>query len=187
MKTPRPHHGILVALLVLLPALTTACGSGGRDEAATDQAALQKALSSVGTPKGLTPLTGVELECELNIDCADIGSSITYGQDLGHRTACTAAVALQGNVPAGTVRWTGSPTAGATALPTPKVMIAACEKALSVDPAPTGSTGKVFTMLSDLSPGAVPVKSAKAELTVEDPLDDATAVEITLTYDGPSW
>ena len=184
VKTPRPHHAVLVAVLVLLPALTTACGMGGRDGAAPDQAALLKALSSVAAPEGLTPLSEAELACELNLDCGDIGSSITYSQDLGHLKACTAAVALQGKVPAGMVRWTGSP-AGATAVPTPAVMIAACVKALSVDPAPAGSPGQEFTMRSDLLPGAVPVKSATAVLTVEDPFDDTTAVEITLSYGGP--
>ena len=187
MKAPHPRHAILVAVLVCFPALTTACGLGGRDGAAADQAALQKALSSVAAPKGLSQ-GGAALKCSLNLDCGDIGSSVFYSLDLGHLKACTAASELAGKVPAQAVRWTGSPSAGATALPptpTPAVMIAACVEALSVDPAPPGSPGQVFTMRFDLKPDAVPVKSATAVLTVEDPFDDTSAVVVTLTYDGP--
>ena len=188
MKPPRLRRAILVSVLMLSPALTTACGMG-RDGAADDQIALQKALSSVAAPKGVKAETGASMECGLNIDCGDISSHITYRQDLGHLKACAAAIELAGKVPAegGHWSWTGGvvPPAGWPATPA-EVMIATCVEDLSIDPKPANSPGQVFTMRSDLKPGAVPVKSAKAELTVEDPFDDTTAVKITLKYDGPS-
>ena len=114
MKTVRRHRAVLVAVLLLSPALTTACGLalgglGGRDGATADQAALKKALSSVTVPKGLTPSGGISVTCGLglNLDCADIGSTITYAPIKGSLQTCRAAMALQATVPAVEVRWKG--------------------------------------------------------------------------------
>ena len=188
MKTPHPHRAILVALLLVSPFLTTACG---RSDAGNDQAALQKALSSVAVPTGLASPGEGRLVCELNIDCADIGSTLTFVPVEGN--PCTAAVALQGNVPAETVRWKAvadsvtteatqaeGALAGVAALPpNPAEMTAACMSALSAK--------QTFIMLSDLKPDAVPVKSAKAVLTVGDTAEEKPQPVIELAYDGPNW
>ena len=201
MKTARPHRAILVAVLLVLPALTSACAFTGRDGAHEDQVALQKALSSVAVPKGLTATdgpslastAGPELACELNLDCSDIGSTIWYAPVKGNLQACTAAIALQGTVPADTVRWKGmdyNPThdatwaqgalAGVSTLrPNPAEMTAACVRALS--------SKQTFMVLSDLKPNAVPVKSAQALVSVAYSVEDKPQPLITLTYDGPSF
>jgi len=198
MKTLRRHRAVLVAVLVLSPALTTACGLGGlgglsgRDGAAADQAALKKALSSVTVPKGLTPSGAISVTCELNLDCADIGSTITYAPIKGNVQTCKAAMAIQTTVQAVKVRWKGvennfTPDAtwaagalpGVAAVP-PRAedMTAACVKALS--------SKQAFLILSDLQPNAVPVKSAQALVTVADADDDNPGLVIGLTYDGPN-
>ena len=196
MKTLRRHRAVLVAVLVLSPALTTACGLGslgGRDGAAADQAALKKALSSVTVPKGLTPSGAISVTCELNLDCADIGSTITYAPIKGNVQTCKAAMAIQTTVQAVKVRWKGvennfTPDAtwaagalpGVAAVP-PRAedMTAACVKALS--------SKQAFLILSDLQPNAVPVKSAQALVTVADADDDNPGLVIGVTYDGPDW
>ena len=50
-----------------------------------------------------------------------------------------------------------------------------------------GNAGETFVMLSDLLPNAVPVKSAKAVLTVENhhKVESPEDIVITLTYTGP--
>ena len=196
MKTLRRHRAVLVAVLLLSPALTTACGLGGlsgRDGAAADQAALKKALSSVTVPKGLTPSGAISVTCELNLDCADIGSTITYAPIKGNLQTCKAAMAIQTTVQAVKVRWKGvennfTPDAtwaagalpGVAAVP-PRAedMTAACVKALS--------SKQAFLILSDLQPNAVPVKSAQALVTVADAHDDNPGLVIGVTYDGPDW
>ena len=201
MNTARSHRALLVAVLLVLPAVTTACAMQGRTSAREDQVALQKALSSVAAPKGLTPTAGTSLgstagpslACELNRDCADIGSTIKYAPVIGNLQTCTAAVSLQGNVPAETVRWKGmelslvrdttwaeGELAGVAALrPNAVDMTAACMKALS--------SKQAFMVLSDLSPNAVPVKSAQALVTVSDSVGDKPLPVIALTYDGPHF
>jgi len=199
MKTLRRHRAVLVAVLVLSPALTTACGLGGlgglsgRDGAAADQAALKKALSAVTVPKGLTPSGAISVTCDLNLDCADIGSTITYAPIKGNVQTCKAAMAIQTTVQAVKVRWKGvennfTPDAtwaagalpGVAAVP-PRAedMTAACVKALS--------SKQAFLILSDLQPNAVPVKSAQALVTVADADDDNPGLVIGVTYDGPDW
>ena len=199
MKTLRRQRAVLVAVLLLSPALTTACGLGGlgglsgRDGAAADQAALKKALSSVTVPKGLTPSGAISVTCDLNLDCADIGSTITYAPIKGNVQTCKAAMAIQTTVQAVKVRWKGvennfTPDAtwdagalpGVAAVP-PKAadMTAACVKALS--------SKQAFLILSDLQPNAVPVKSAQALVTVADAHDDNPGLVIGLSYDGPDW
>jgi hypothetical protein len=193
MKTVRPHRAILIAVLLLSPALTTACGLTGRDGADTDQAALQKALSSVVAPTGLAAAGGPSLACGLNIDCADIASTITYAPVKGNLETCTAATALQGGVLTETVRWKAvdnnlvqdanwaqEALAGVAALrPSPADMTAACVKALS--------SKQGFMMLSDLKPSAVTVKSAKTLVTVAHSFEQDPQAVIALTYDGPNW
>jgi hypothetical protein len=197
MTAPRPHRAILVAVLLFSIVLTAACG---RDGAESDQAALHKALSSIAVPSGLTSTGGAGMRCpELHIDCSEIESGVTYdpvlGNDdpvLGNLKACTAAIALQGNIPAGRVRWgsvrTGSrgasaadgDLAGVAALrPSPAVMTAACVKALS--------SKQAFVMLSDLNPHTVHVKSAKAVVNVAYVMREKSQLKIDLTYDGEGW
>jgi hypothetical protein len=201
MTAPRPHRAILVPVLLFSLALTAACG---RDGAASDQAALHEALSSIAVTKGLTSTGGATMRCpQLHIDCAEIESGVVYDPVLGNNDpvlgnlkACTAAIALQGSIPAGSVRWGSArpgssgasaadmDLAGVAALrPSPAVMTAACVKALS--------SKQAFVMLSDLNPHTVQVKSAKAVVTVahvmrEKPASTTRPV-IYLTYDGPSW
>jgi len=201
MRADRAHRAILVAVLLLSPALTTACGREGREGAAGDQVALREALSSVAVPKGLASTDGVSLACGLNTDCAEIGSSITYEPVRDNLAACKAAVALHGSLPAQTVRWGAVKSApfpgseadhevltGVAALrPSPAGMTKACVNALDADWTRAGNAGETFVMLSDLLPNAVPVKSAKAVLTVENHhmVETPADIVITLTYTGP--
>src|SRR4029079_19688042 len=113
MKTLRRHRAVLVAVLLLSPTLTTACGLGGlgglsgRDGAAADQAALKKALSAVTVPKGITQSGAISVTCDLNLDCADIGSTITNAPIRGNLQTSKAARAIQTTVRAVKVRWKG--------------------------------------------------------------------------------
>lgn len=190
MTAPRPHRAILVAVLLLSLALTVACG---RDGAAGDQATLHKALSSIAVPSSLTSNGGATMRCpQLHIDCAEIESGVMYDPGPGNLKACTAATALQGNIPAESVRW-GSARPGssgasaadrelagvASLRPSPAVMTAACVKALS--------SKQAFVMLSDLDPHTVQVKSAKAVVTVAHVIREDSQLVIDLTYGGESW
>ncbi|HXR67724.1 MAG TPA: hypothetical protein VN712_03735 [Dermatophilaceae bacterium] len=201
MRAAGAHRAILVAVLLLSPALTTACGRQDREGAAGDRAALQKALSAVAAPKGLTSTKGVSPACGLDLDCPEIGSSVTYEPVRGNLKACTAAVVLHDSLPVQTGRWGGAKSApfpGAQALPEVMAAVAtlrpgaagmraACVTALEADWTRAGDTGETFVMLSDLLPKAVPVKSAEAVLTVENRhlVESPDDVVITLTYTGP--
>jgi hypothetical protein len=201
MRAARPYRAVPVAVLLLSLTLTTACGRQGRVGAGSDRAALQKALSSVATPRGLTSTGGVTPACVPNSDCPEIGSSVTYKPVRGNLEACTAAVGLHGRLPALTVS-SGSATstpfpgshpgsevlAGVAALrPSPARMTAACVTALEPDPTRAGNKGEAFVMVSDLQPTAVPVKSAEAVVTVENHhrVENPTGIVISLTYTGP--
>jgi hypothetical protein len=149
----------------------TAVGDGHRHTASS-----AKALSSVTVPKGLTPSAGISVTCNLNLDCADVGSTIMYAPIKGNLQTCKAAMAIQATVPVAKVRWKGleisyiTPEAtwaagalpGVAAVP-PKAadMTAACVKALS--------SKQPFLILSDLQPNAVPVTSAQALVTSQTP------------------
>lgn len=206
MTAPRPHRATLVAVLLFSLALTAACGRDGASYkgAADDRDALHKALSSMAAPKGLTSTGGASMRCpELHLNCTELESGVVYdpvlGNDdpvLGNLKACTAVIALQGNIPAGPVRWGGTRSgdvysassadrelAGVVALrPSPEVTTAACVKALSAKQA--------FVMLSDLNPQIVQVKSAKAVVIVANVLGGkpvpTTRPVIYLTYERPS-
>ena len=201
MRANRAHRATLVAVMLLSPVLTTACGRVGRDGAASDRASLQKALSSVAAPMGLTSKSGVTPACELDTHCPEIGSSITFEPVRGDLKACTAAVALYASLPARPGRWGGmksAPFRGSPAHPEALAgvaelrpgaagMTAACTQALEADWTRAGSAGETFVMLSDLSPNAVPVRSAKAVLSVENRhmVEKPHDLVITLTYTGP--
>jgi hypothetical protein len=186
MKPRCPHQALLAVVLLSLPALTTACARGGREGADSDQAALHKALSSVAAPKGVVVSSAAAKACaELSRDCPEVASDVEYAEIRGKLKACTAAVALQGNIPAVTVRWRapspqpGKPGAEVVAThPSPAILMAACRKDKGL-----------FIMSSDLNPDAVPVKRAKASLTlipVRDIGKETAVVNLFLRYDGPA-
>ena len=92
----RPHRAILVAVLLALPVLTSACGHAPREGSESDQAVLHKALSSMAAPTGLTLASAAAKECdELSPDCPMVGSEVEYAPARGGLKACTAAVAIQ--------------------------------------------------------------------------------------------
>jgi hypothetical protein len=188
MKAPRPHRVLLVAVLLLSPALIAACGEAPREGAKSDQAALHKALSSVAAPTGLTLTTAAAKACAgLSPDCPMVGSEVGYVPARGGLKACTAAVAIQGKIPATTLRWYATAPSGerkltdAASLPGPAVTMAACMKVMA--------RGHLFIMYSDLNQRDVPVKSAKAVLTlmtVGDFDKEMAEVDIRLRYEGPA-
>jgi hypothetical protein len=183
-----PHRAILIAVLLALPVLTTACGQAPRDGSEGDQAALYKALSSMAAPTGLTLSSAAVKECaELSPDCPMVGSEVGYAAVRGGLKACTAAVAIQGKIPATTLRWYATGPTGerkltdGASLPSPAVTMAACMKVMS--------RGHLFIMYSDLNQRTVPVKSAKAVLTlmaVRDFDKEMAEVDIRLRYEGPA-
>jgi len=163
-------HRLIPALLATVSAVALLSGCGLiRYPGTADQARLLEAATKVVTPTGLHQSGAPGPVCELNIDCVDISTYMTYDLISDYTKACTAAAALQGRLPITKVYTWSNATQSIPADPNYRVMakpIPASDTAtIAARCVATLQTGAVFGTRARLD-DKVGVDNGEATMTV---------------------